>query len=227
MKKILLVYSLIVFCEKNRDLLNRSDFRIYTAISGKEALRIHRARRVDLIIADLDMPDMGGDELCSIIRSEEELRNVSVLLACRDTPEELERIAQCGANAWVTKPLQVGSFLERVARLLEISLRKDYRVLLKAAVQGEKEDRSFFCTSYNISASGILIETGEILEQGARITITFFLPGARQIVAEGEAIRSVMLTEGCYHYGIRFVDLAAGFRQEIEQFVASLTGSSG
>jgi CheY-like chemotaxis protein len=227
MKKILLVYSVIVFYEKNRNLLNRSDFKIYTAISVKEALRIHRIRRVDLIIADLNMPDMGGDELCSIIRSEKELRNVSVLLTCRDDPAELERIALCGANAWVSKPIQTGTFLEKIGQLLDISLRKDYRVLLKASVRGERENRSFYCTSYNISRSGILIETDEILHQGDRITCTFFLPGARQIVAEGEAIRSVTLTDGCYHYGIRFIDLDENFREEIDEYVASLTRDSG
>ena len=59
MKKILLVNSLIVFYEKNKGLLSRSDFQIFTAITGMEALRIHREERVDLIIAELNMPEIG------------------------------------------------------------------------------------------------------------------------------------------------------------------------
>jgi len=225
MKKILMVYSAIVFYEKNRDLLNRSDLRIYTAVSGKEALRIHRKNRVHLIVADLNMPDMGGDELCEQIRSEPDYRNVSILLACRNNPDELERVARCGSNDWVEKPLQSGAFLEKVGQLLEISVRKDYRVILKASVRGEKDNRPFYCTSYNISTSGILIETGEILEQGDRLTCTFFLPGDKQIVVEGEAIRSISLGEGCYHYGIKFIDLAPDFLVHIENYIDSLVSS--
>jgi CheY-like chemotaxis protein len=222
MKKIIMVYSAIVFFEKNRDLLNRSDFRIYTAVTGKEALRIHRKNRVHMIVADLNMPDMDGDELCELIRSDPNIKNVAILLACRNIPEELERVARCGSNDWVEKPIQSRAFLEKIGQLLEISIRKDYRVILKASVRGERDNKQFFCTSYNISTSGILIETGEVLNQGDRLTCTFFLPGDKQIVAEGEAIRSVSLGEGCFHYGIRFIDLAPDFRVDIESYIDSL-----
>jgi CheY-like chemotaxis protein len=222
MKKILLVNSLIVFNEKNKGLLNRSDFQVFTAVTGMEALQIHRKERVDLIIADLNMPGMGGDKLCSLVRTEKELRNVSILLACRDTPEELEMVAQSAANASITKPINTGDFLEKIGQLLAVPVRKDYRVLLKAKVLGNQESVPFFCTSYNISASGILIETDRILNQGDCLTCTFFLPGASQIAIDGEAVRSMEVADGSYHYGIRFIDLAPEYRKEIERFVASL-----
>jgi len=219
MKKILIVNSLIVFYEKNKGLLDRSDFHVFTAISGVEALQIHRKERVDLIIADLNMPEMRGDKFCSLVRTE--FRNVSILLACRNTPEELEMVAHSGANAWVTKPINIGEFLEKIGELLAVSVRRDYRVLLKAKVQGDQESMPFFCTSYNISSSGILIETGRVLSQGDRLTCTFFLPGARQIVVDGEAVRSMEAADGSYHYGLRFIDLTPEYRKEIERFVAS------
>ena len=222
MKKILLVGSIIIYFEKNRGLLNRTDFQILTAATGREALRIHREERVDLIIADLAMPTIGGDRLCSIIRTEKEFRRVSILLVCRNSPEEIEQVAQSGANSWITKPIDAGQLLEKLGQLLSISIRKDYRVLLKAAVKGEMGNIPFFCTSYNISASGMLIETGKVLDKGDRITCTFFLPGSRQIVADGEAIRALTLGDDCFHYGIRFLDLAPETRMEIEKFISSL-----
>ncbi|HLO26770.1 MAG TPA: response regulator, partial [Geobacteraceae bacterium] len=123
MKKILLVNSVILYYEKNKSLLNRSEFEVFTAVSGGEALRVHRDKKMDLIVADLNMPQMSGDELCSIIRTEKEFRNVSILLTCRDTPDELERIAQSGANAWITKPIDSGQFLAKIGQLLAISIR--------------------------------------------------------------------------------------------------------
>ena len=222
MKKILLVNSLIVFYEKNKGLLSRSDFQVFTALTVMEALQVHRKERVDLIVADLNMPEMGGDKLCSLIRTDKEFKNVSILLTCCDTPEELKMVAQSAANAWVTKPINNGEFLEKIGQLLAVPVRKDYRVLLKAKVEGDQESTPFFCTSYNISTSGILIETGRVLNLGDRLTCTFFLPGARQIVAGGEAVRSGAAADGCYHYGIRFIDLSPEYRKEIERFVASL-----
>lgn len=223
MKKILLVGSIIIHFDKNRGLLNRTDFLILTAATGREALRIHREERVDLIIADLNMPQIGGDTLCSIIRTEKEFRNVSILIVCRNSPEDLEQVVQSGANSWITKPVDSGQLLEKIGQLLSISIRKDYRVLLKAAVKGEVANIPFFCTSYNISTSGILIETDKVLDKGDRITCTFFLPGSRQLVADGETIRALTLGEDCFHYGIRFLDLDPDTRMEIEKFVSSLT----
>jgi DNA-binding response OmpR family regulator len=221
MKKILLVNTVVTFYNRNKSLLNRAEFRILTANSGEEALEVHRREQADLIIAELDMPDMPGDLLCAHLRTEKELKNVSVILVCADTPEDRNRVAQCGANAWITKPINPKKLLERIGQLLAVSTRKGYRVLLKAHIRGEQESAPFFCTSHNISATGILFETDKFLGQGDRITCTFFLPGACQITADGEIVRSLRIPDGGFHYGVRFINLAPEYRGEIERFVAN------
>lgn len=223
MKKILLVNSVVAFHDRNEGLLNRSEFRILTALTGEEALRVHREERADLIVAELNMPGMQGDELCAQLRREREIKNVSVILVCGDTPENRARVAQCGANAWVAKPINPERLLESIGQLLAVSTRKGYRVLLKVHVHGERECAPFFCTSHNISATGILFETDKLLNQGDRITCTFFLPGACQIAADGEVVRSVKVPDGSVHYGVRFTDLSPQYRAAIEGFVASFT----
>lgn len=223
MKKILLVNAVIAFHDRNKSLLNRSEFQVLTAITGKEALQVHRQERVDLIIAELNMPDMQGDELCAQLRMEKDLKNVSVILVCGDTPEDRARVDQCGANAWVTKPINPEKFLESIVQLLSVSARKGYRVLLKAHVNGERENIPFFCTSHNISATGILFETDKLLNQGDRITCVFFLPGACQITTDAEIVRSLKMPDGTLHYGVRFINLAPEYRGEIERFVARFT----
>ncbi len=50
------------------------------------------ARRADLIITDATLPLMGGDELCSAIRSDSNLKQVSIIMTCDGTEEAL---AQC------------------------------------------------------------------------------------------------------------------------------------
>ena len=217
MKKILLVNA-TAFNDRNKGLLNRPGFQILTAITGKEALQVHRQERVDLIVAELDMPDMQGDELCAELRMDKDLKNVSVILVCGDTPENLARAAQCGANAWVTKPIDPDKLLRSIGQLLAVSTRKGYRVLLKANVHGERQSPLFFCTSHDISATGILLETDKPLNKGDRITCMFFLPGAFQVTADGEITRSSKMPDGNFRYGVRFINLSPEYRDEIERF---------
>ncbi len=86
MKKILLVDHILEGITEKESVLNRTDLRILRAASAKEAFRLHQKERADLIIAELDLPVQGGDTLCSIIRQEGKLRNVSIILVCSDTP---------------------------------------------------------------------------------------------------------------------------------------------
>ena len=101
-----------------------------------------------------------------------------------------------------------------------IAPRKSYKVILKATVHGQEKDNAFLCTSQDISASGILIETDRDLNKGDRITFSFFLPGASQIVVDGVLVRSEKKGDAL-HYGIRFIDLEEESCQAIERFVDS------
>lgn len=220
MKKILLVNSVIDFHEKNGNFLDRADFHVLTASTGREALEVHRQERVNLIIADLEMPDMGGGKLCALARGDSHLAHVPILLVCGDTSQDLELAAQSGANAWIKKPITPDKFFEIIEQFLSASVRKDYRVLLKVIAHNDRDKTPFFCTSNNLSASGILFETDKLLNIGERITCSFFLPGACQIVVNGETVRCLPNKAGAYQYGVRFIDMATEFREEIEKFIA-------
>jgi DNA-binding response OmpR family regulator len=224
MKTVIIVNSVQLFNEKEKGILNRAEFRILTTSSAREALRMHREERADLIVAELDMPEMGGDLLCSRIRAETELMRVSVILICHDRQEDLKRVTACGANAWVAKPLRSEQLVEKIEQLLAVSSRRGYRVLLSAKIRGATENASFFCVSHNISSSGILIETEMLLHKDDRVTCKFFLPGARQIMAEGIVARTVQMPDGEYRHGVSFIDLAPEFRHDIERFVAAQNG---
>jgi c-di-GMP-binding flagellar brake protein YcgR len=93
-------------------------------------------------------------------------------------------------------------------------------VLLRAKVEGAKDDAVFFCTSQNISDSGMLIETDRLLLPGDRLTCSFFLPGAARITAVCEVSRQETSADGRHHCGIRFTDLAPGHKRDIEGFVS-------
>jgi len=219
MKKILLVNASRYFFDEGKSLLDRKDFRVFLAPSGASALQIHRQEKVNLIVAELDMPEMGGDDLCTLLRKESDSRLVSFILICRDTPAELQRSVQSGANICLKRPFSARTLLEHVEKLLYISVRKGYRVLMKAKVKGAKDDAVFFCTSQNISATGLLIEVERAMSIGDQLSCSFFLPGSAQISAEGEVARTETTADGKHRYGIRFINISPEHKSEIEKFI--------
>jgi len=221
MRKILIANDLMVMLGKKSSFLNRSDIRLYTAASGDDVLAIHRTEKVNLIIAPLDMPGMKSELVYDTIREDRELRTVSVILVCPDDPSSIERTTRCKANAAVTLPIDVPRLLEKAQQLLDISWRESYRVLLSVRVEGSTHDTSFFCSSENISTTGILIETDKVLKQGDHVLCSFFLPDAKQIKTGGQIIRVIKQTPGSKttRYGVNFSQLSVEAKSAIEDFV--------
>lgn len=89
--------------------------------NGEEALDRLRRDAFDLLIADMALPGMSGAELVRRVRAEGSMRPlVHAVLLSGQAAEALEAIArECGASAWLAKPLKRDAFLEVVGRLLD------------------------------------------------------------------------------------------------------------
>jgi DNA-binding response OmpR family regulator len=220
MKKILLVTPDGNSLAGYRNILEREEVRVFTAATYEEGLRIHREEEVNLVLTELDLPDMGGDVLCYRIRQEQSLSKVSVIVVCGDTPEEMERAESCGANARLVKPVEPEELDGCVRKLLAVSPRQECRVLVRAQVYGEHGATTLFGTSRNISVSGLLISSDALLAVGDRISCMFFLPGQIRIAGVAEVVRANRLSRIMKEYGVRFVSLYPQAQAEIENFVA-------
>lgn len=222
-KKILIADSICDALERERSILNRVSFEVITTLSGTEALSIHRTRHVDLIIASMELTDISGDDLCSLIRQDKELKDVSIILTCDHNPACVSRAADCGANAYITKPFHSEQLSEKVTALLSIPRRQSYRVLLKASVLGTDPDESFYCSTRDLSVSGMMIETERPLKKGQVLSLSFVLPGFGQITGEGEIMR-IDTRDKVHGYGVHFRYMPHKHRQAVEAFIASRSG---
>jgi len=221
MKKVLLIHPSRDTLTRDTSFLDRDELRLFTATTAAEGLSIHREEMVNLLLTELDLPDMGGDVLCSRIRQNQALRRVSIVVVCRDLPEEINRAESCGANARLVKPVKPEQLEDCVGKLLAVSTRQDCRVLVRTQVYGERGATTIFCTLRNISVSGFLLESDGHLAVGNRISCQFFLPTASQITAVGEVVRTTRLSRIMNQFGIRFISLYPQVRSEIENFVAA------
>jgi CheY-like chemotaxis protein len=218
MKKIIIAESIMHALDGHDTIFERGGIALHPARSSEEILNIQGARQADLIITDFTLPLMGGAKLCSMIRSDEDLKDVSIIMVCDSTAASLVQCQEAGANAVIPKPVKPVELFSRMSELLVIPERQDIRTLLHVSVKGQEEERSFLGISHNISISGMLLETDQELQKGDRLTWAVSI-GRREIVAEGVVMRVSRPTPGEFRYGVKFLNLDTKSLIIIEQFV--------
>ncbi|HZN24634.1 MAG TPA: response regulator [Burkholderiales bacterium] len=102
------------------DVLTAKGYDVITGDCGAEALRRAREDRPDLMLLDVMMPGMSGYEVCETIRGEPELRMLPIVLVTALDPSERVKGLDCGADDFITKPINQQELLARVRSLLRI-----------------------------------------------------------------------------------------------------------
>jgi DNA-binding response OmpR family regulator len=190
------------------------------AATATEGLLLHRAESADVIAVDLDLPDGPAEQFCEFVRAEATLRRVSLLVLCGPEESERRRAADCGANAHIVRPTDARALSQEIQRQLAVPQRAKYRVLAQVTVGNSDEAYSFFCTSENVSATGILVETQEALRLGQTLDCSFFLPGRLKVATRGRVVREASSASG-RQFGIQFVDLPHYEAEVLGSFVQS------
>jgi two-component system alkaline phosphatase synthesis response regulator PhoP len=99
-----------------RDYLERSGFRVVTAGDGKTALAQARHERPDLIVLDLNLPEMDGLDVCRALRRESDVP-IIMLTARVDEADRLIGL-ELGADDYITKPFSPRELVARVRAVL-------------------------------------------------------------------------------------------------------------
>ena len=97
-------------------------YRVRLAVNGKEAWEMMQEELPDLVISDVMMPQMDGNELCRLIKQDKRTAHIPVILltARQNTEAKLEGL-QTGADDYVTKPFNMTILVLRIRKLIELS----------------------------------------------------------------------------------------------------------
>ena len=97
-------------------------YRVKLAVNGKEAWEMMQEELPDLVISDVMMPQMDGNELCRLIKQDKRIAHIPVILltARQNTEAKLEGL-QTGADDYVTKPFNMTILVLRIRKLIELS----------------------------------------------------------------------------------------------------------
>ncbi|MEX1132358.1 MAG: response regulator transcription factor [Flavobacteriales bacterium] len=121
-QKVLLVDDEQDIVDLLRYNLEREGYQVLTALNGKDAIKIAKANRPDLIVLDIMMPGMDGVEVCMQLRQLQEFKStVITFLTARG--EDYSQIAgfEAGADDYITKPVRPKVFVSKVKALLKRS----------------------------------------------------------------------------------------------------------
>ncbi len=90
------------------------------ASDGREALSLLRQQTVDVVLTDINMPGMNGEELLRQMQSEGLLARIPTLVVSTDATEHrMHKMIHLGARAYITKPFSPELLLERLKQVLE------------------------------------------------------------------------------------------------------------
>jgi PAS domain S-box-containing protein len=98
----------------------RGDVKLIEAMQGGIGLELAREHRPDLVLLDLHLPDIDGDEVLQRLRGDERTKSIPVIIVSADaTPHQVERLKHGGAEAYLTKPFNIRELLRVINRALE------------------------------------------------------------------------------------------------------------
>lgn len=100
--------------------LGRAGYAVVEAENGVDALgKLKNEERIDLIISDINMPEMDGLDFVSHIREIETLKYVPIIMLTTESGEEKKmRGLEMGVKAWLTKPFMPEQLLDLVSKTL-------------------------------------------------------------------------------------------------------------
>ena len=101
------------------DLLEAQGYAVLQTRDGMEALKIAREHRPDLILMDIQLPEVSGLEVTKWLKEDESLRTIPVIAVTAFAMKgDEEKIREGGCEAYIAKPISVSNFLETVAKYL-------------------------------------------------------------------------------------------------------------
>ena len=119
-KTILIVEDNELNMKLFNELLESQHYITLKTSDGREALKIARDHKPDLILMDLQLPEISGLEVTKWIKEDDNLKSTPVIaMTAFSMKGDEEKIREGGCEAWITKPISVSHFFDTIKRVLD------------------------------------------------------------------------------------------------------------
>lgn len=129
MKKVLVVEDEIKIIEVVKSFLESKGFLVLYALNGKQALELFDKDNFSLVILDLMLPEISGEEVCTIIRKQSKVP--IIMLTAKANESDLLQGLGNGADDYITKPFSLKALYARIEAVLRRSENDMYTSMIK------------------------------------------------------------------------------------------------
>ena len=221
-RKILVIDGAALFRDLIAFVLARSG-RVITASSGAEGLAAAQRERPEVVVVDLNLPEISGDAICKEIKADASLRDTAVILVTSGaSAEDHERAVRAGADDVLSKPINQRSLVLSVNRFLRVPV---VRALPRAALDAPVEIRwgteTLRGVGRDLSRAGMFVELDCTIPDGTEVGLEFGLPDtAFMLRPTAEVIHSRQGPgSGPHGLAFRFLALDRASGERVEQYV--------
>ena len=224
-KKILLVDDVALFIQLEKSFLSRDLFDIHTARSGKEALEVTAGIGPDLILLDLIMPDMNGDEVCRILKGDPATAHIPIIIVSSDSVEGSEEMClTAGCDDYIYKPIRRDVLLSSIEKQLGILHRAHPRMDAEISCRFVIGGTALPGVVRTLSLGGAFIQIEDPPEPGREIVVNIDIPGSDAALSLSCSVRWTGRLEpgGPLGAGVQFLEPDAKARARIGEIAGSL-----
>ena len=212
--------------DSSRDLLahqlQRQDHMVIEAGSGERCLEVMRSAKPDLVLLDLVMPDMNGYEVLQVIRSDETLRRIPVIVVSGMQDEEgAVRCIDAGASDYLLKPVNATLLRARIGALLETKRWQDReREYLAELEKSQRFIRKVFGRYLSDEiVQRLLDDTNGLSMGGERRTVTILMADIRGFSAISEQLAPEQCVQLLNNYLGVMTEIIQRYRGTVDEFV--------
>ena len=218
-RKILVVDDAALFRDLVAFVLARSG-HVITATSGAEGLAAAQRERPEVVVVDLNLPEISGDTLCKEIKADASLRDTAVILVTSGaSAEDHERAVRAGADDVLSKPINQRSLVLSVNRFLRVPvLRALPRAPLNTPVEIRWGTEMLRAVGRDLARGGMFVETDCTIPDGTEVQLEFQLPVAPAVLRPTAEVIHGRQGPGC-GLALRFLALDHASAERVEQIL--------
>lgn len=167
--------------------LNEQGFLVDGANSGRVGLELINQNNYDLIILDLNLPDLSGEQICKIVRAKGKMLPILILSANNQITSKIN-LLDLGADDYLSKPFAISELIARVQALLrrppkiinpiikihDLELDRQRQTLEIAGKEVYLTKKEFLILEYFINHPEIVISKNELMEHAWDMEANFF-----------------------------------------------------